>query len=1211
MRRKCRKMKINCRIYFPFIAVIALSFTGFAQPKSNRGKEFWLGYGFMYGFIHVDGSTPANDQTLVLYLSAEEPANVTVSVANTGWSQSIFIPANTVNASVVIPKSGAADARILNEGVFDHAVHIVSDTPIVAFAHVYNTMVSGATMLMPVNTYGYKYHSLNYSQSTSASTPPAGSVNFTQNGPDWYSWFYAIATEDSTRIIITPSDTTTAGWLPGQSYTVNLNKGQIYNVMGKMIPGNSALYAASKDMTGSKVISVPGGDGRCHPIALFSGSSGIRLCRGDGGEYMQQQVFPLQAWGTRYLTYHTLNNTSTNINDPFKNFYRIGVSDPATVVKRNGTVLNGLVNGFYYEFLDSTGGDLIESDKPVLVAQYTPGGNRCYLSSSLAIGDPEMFYLSSLEQSKKDVLFYATRSRFIDYNYLNVIIPTNGIASLTLDGNPFLPANIKPHPNHPGYSVAVARMNGPSGQHRLRSDSGFVATVYGLGYFESYGYNTGTFINNLNYFSEISNSLSSYVRDTFTCPGTPVKLFVKLGYAANSITWNFSQCQGVFPNTDITVNNPVPVTVEQINGRTYYTYTLNQDFVFQDTGTYQIPIVFSANVIENCSQTENAMVVVAVLPGPQADFSFSGNTCLNDSLRLTGIVNQGSFQITGYEWQFDDNSTSSSLQTTKQFSVPGIQHVRFSVIASNGCKDDTVKTILLKDIPQAAIDLSGSLCSMDSVLLSDISSMPGGNVTTRYWDFGDNTSDSVNAGAPFYHHYSSAGNYTVSLVVRSDNGCLSDTAFFPLSIAESPVAYFVTGDGICAGDSILLHDSSYAPGSNVSSWSWDFADGSTSIRNDTSSFYHFYSNPGNYQIKLLVQAANGCVSDAFPKTITVNARPVAGFSFSGLPCVGSLINFNSSLNYDPANPALYYWEFGDGQTALINNSNSVTYAYANSAANIPVRHAVSYGSRCSSDTVTRFIPIIHPNPTASFLTDRNSACENEMIAITSPVSGNLTWSWNFGNGSGNQVPPFSISYSTAGSYIITLKVTSPDGCISEVADTTMLINPVPDLDAGPDKYIIQGSSTTLDASLSNLSAQSITWTPSVYLNNTSILNPVSTPDSTTTYVISVSYPNTNCRSTDSMTVFVFFDLYVPNAFTPNGDGINDKWGIPGLAVYPEAEVIIFNRYGQVVYRKTDYYNNPWNGYYRGSLQPTGAYVYQIQLKGSRTDLLKGTVLLLR
>ncbi|HNK29837.1 MAG TPA: IgGFc-binding protein, partial [Ferruginibacter sp.] len=459
-----------------------------AQDKSNKGKEFWLGYGYCWNFT---SEAPLNTQELVLYLSAEAPATVTVSIANTSWSQTVNIPANTVDASILIPKTGADDARIFVEGQTNRAIHIVSDTPIVVYAHTYNGMISAATMLMPVETYGFLYYSLNYSQAQSGSSPPLPPINTTQNGPDWYSWFYVIASEDNTRLQITPADTTRNGWLPNQTYTVNLNKGEIYTVMGKLGSGNLD-WAASKDMTGSKVVAVQGADGNCHPFALFSGSSGIRLCKNDGGENMQQQVFPTQAWGTRYLTYHTLNNTATDINDPFKNFYRVAVADPTTIVKRNGVPLTGLTRNFYYEFLDSTGGDYIEADKPVLVAQYTPGGNRCYLASQFAYGDPEMFYLSPVEQGKKDVLFYATRKQNIDYNYLNVIVPTAGLGSLRLDGNPFDPVNIKTHPNNPAFSVAVARITGAAAQHRLVCDSTFTATVYGLGFFESYGYNVGT-----------------------------------------------------------------------------------------------------------------------------------------------------------------------------------------------------------------------------------------------------------------------------------------------------------------------------------------------------------------------------------------------------------------------------------------------------------------------------------------------------------------------------------------------------------------------------------------------------------------------------------------------------------------------------------------------------------------------------------------------
>lgn len=1014
------------------------SITAGAQDKSNRGKEFWLGYG--YGWI-FDNENPQNSQELVLYLSADAPANVTVSVTNTAWSQTVSIPANTVDASIRIPKTGAADARIFNEGLFNKAIHIVSDTPIVVYAHTYNTMISAATMLMPVETYGYKYYSLNYSQSQSASSPPNAPLNTTQNGPSWYSWFYVIASEDNTRIEITPSDTTRNGWLSTQTYTVNLNKGEIYNVMGKLSPGNLD-WQASKDMSGSKVVSVPGADGNCHPVALFSGSGGIRLCYYDGGENMQQQVFPLQAWGTRYLTYHTLNNTNTDINDPFKNFYRIAVSDPATVVKRNGVVLGGLIKNFYYEIMDSTGGDYIEADKPVLLAQYTPGGNRCYLASQFAYGDPEMFYLSPLEQGRKDVLFYATRNSFIDYNYLNLIVPTPGLASLRLDGNPFDPANTKPHPNNPAYSVAVARVTGAAAQHRLTCDSIFTGTMYGLGYFESYGYNVGTFINNLNSFIQIKNTLNTNGKiDTFTCPKTPVRLFAKLAYPATSITWKFSQVPGIFPNADSVITNPVPVTTQIINGRTYYVYTLQQDFTFASPGTYKIPITYAAAVIENCNQTEKAELNVLVKPAPPADFSISNQLCLSDTVRFTGTTStvNGLFNYTNFLWTFDDATTQNTINAKKRFATTGNHPVRYQVFADNGCIGDTTKII----------------------------------------------------------------------------------------------------------------------------------------------------------------------------TINNGTGPALSVTTSGKPCVDSVLTFTSSFTPAPGNPSVWYWDFGDGQTATSSTTNVITHSYNSATSNIPIKHLVTVTQGCNPDTARSVIPIINNNPTASFTMTADTLCPGKPVSFSSSATGISVWNWNFGNGLGNNVPPFNYTYNAGGTYNISLIVTSSAGCGSLPATNSITIKPAPVINAGPDKFIKSGTSTTLDATIANPANYDFLWTPSTYLSSPTVLNPVSTPANNIVYTIRATDKITFCTATDNVMVNPVTELFIPTAFTPNNDGKNDKWNIPGLALYPDAKVTVYDRAGQIMYETKGYYNSPWNGKLGGNVVPNGVYVYMIQLNNDKKEILKGLLTVIR
>ena len=1200
------------------ILVISLFFGSLsnAQDKSNRGKEFWLGYGFHWLFLNPD-ITPVNSQELALYISSEQAATVTVSVNGTAWTQTVNIPANTVDATILIPKTGPNDARLLTDGFSNKGIHIVSDVPVAVYAHVYVNQGSGATMLMPVETYGYSYSSVNYRQNTSGSSLPNISPT-TQNGPDWYSWFYVVASEDNTRLEITPSDTTKNGWLPGQTYTVNLNKGEIYNVYGKMVPGNSQAWAASKDMTGSKVIAVPGADGNCHPFALFSGSSGIRICRGDGGEYMQQQMFPSQAWGTRYLTYHTINNTNTDILETNRNYYRVCVSDPTAVVRRNGIPLTGLVNNFYYELMDSTGGDYIESDKPVLVSQYTVNDNQCWnfpttTPSPPSNGDPEMFYLSPIEQGQKSVRFFASRqSPAISYVYTNIHVPTIAVGSLRVDGNVVPASQIVVHPNNPAYSVALARFTGPAAQHTITCDSAFTATVYGLGNYESYGYNVGTLINNLNHYSEIRNTFNTTgAVDTFTCPKSPVRLFVKLGYPANSIHWKLSQVTGMSPNADSIINNPVPVRTEIINGRTYYVYTLQQDFIFTHPGTYYIPVSFTATVIENCSQTENATVKVVVKPGPVADFTFPSPGCLTDSIRFTGASVPGTFNLVNYNWLFDDNSTANTVNAMKLFTMAGNQNVRYTIFADNGCIGDTIKTVAIQESPVAAFSISGNSCQRDSVRITDASAIPAGTITSWQWNFGDGNTATLTNNNPFYHQYTTPGNYTISLITVAANGCKSDTAFVPVTILPKPVAAFTNGGNICLGDSVRFIDASTAPVGTITSWQWNFGDGNNATYTNNNPFYHPYTTAGNYPVSLIVTGNNGCISDTFRLTVNVSSKPTASFTFIGKPCIDSVQTFTSSVPTGGSNPPTWHWNFGDGQTFNSTTVNTVTHSYTATLSNIVVKHWVSYSAGCSSDTSFSTIPLINPNPIASFAVTGDTLCERKPITLTSSVTGVSSWNWDMGNGTSNAVPPFNHSYTAANTYTISLFVRTAAGCGSLPATQSVTINPTPAVNAGPDKFIRIGTSTTLDATINNAANYNYLWTPSLYLNATNILNPVSTPDNLVTYTIQAIDKLNNCIGTDDVVVTPVSDIFIPSGFTPNNDGKNDKWVIPGLALYPEARVTVFNRAGQIIFDGKGYTNNPWNGTYKGIVQPHDVYVYLVQLNDERKQIFKGTVTIIR
>ena len=514
------------------ILVIQISY---AQDFSNKGKEFWVGYG--YHQIMTNG----NAQEMLLYFATDQITTVTVSIPGTGYSVTYpNIPANTVFSTPVssaggIPKSGAQDARLLNtQGVFNTGIRIVSDKPIIAYAHIYNSSVSGATILYPVNTLGKEYYSVNYTNLS--------------NSANSNCWFYVVATEPGTTSVeITPSGNTTGGWVAGTTYTVNLTQGQIYNVLG--------TYAGSTgvDLTGSKVKSIASGTGQCKKIAVYSGSGRIAIACNNttpSSDNYMVQALPKTAWGRKYLTVPSANYVSpAPAGVPYmSNVLRICVQDPTTVVTLNGSPITyPLQGGFYYQVPFSTALQKIEADKPIMVAQYFPSqGNIPACGTVAGDGDPEVIYLSSVEQNISKVSWNACSNFAINASkhYINVIIPNTGtaITSFKLDGVTVPASTFSPHPQDAAYSYAVIQVSGttvsPGVAHTVSSDSGFNAIAYGYGAAESYGYNAGSNVKDL-YTSY--GTFSQYgIEPGAVCTGSPFKIKISLPYKPDSIYWDLS-----------------------------------------------------------------------------------------------------------------------------------------------------------------------------------------------------------------------------------------------------------------------------------------------------------------------------------------------------------------------------------------------------------------------------------------------------------------------------------------------------------------------------------------------------------------------------------------------------------------------------------------------------------------------------------------------
>lgn len=178
-----------------------------------------------------------------------------------------------------------------------------------------------------------------------------------------------------------------------------------------------------------------------------------------------------------------------------------------------------------------------------------------------------------------------------------------------------------------------------------------------------------------------------------------------------------------------------------------------------------------------------------------------------------------------------------------------------------------------------------------------------------------------------------------------------------------------------------------------------------------------------------------------------------------------------------------------------------------------------------------------------------------------------------------------------------------------ISSNTMVINihNRPVVDAGPDRIIIAGDSIVL---VGKAEGQNLvySWAPDAYMNSANTLTPTIKPPSDISYTLAAE-SEFGCSNEDETFVKVVKDIFVPNAFTPNGDGKNDSWRIPFLDPAFGAEVSVFNRYGQLVYHSKASIVS-WDGTIKGEKQPTGTYIYMISIKPG-SFRRSGTVTLIR
>jgi len=1091
--------------YLVFIIGVLFSTSSSGQDFSNKGREFWVGYG-----SHVDmystsnGGLPLSSggaQDMVLYFTSDHDANVTVDIPATGWKRTYKVFANQVTTTEGMPKTGNEDARIVYEGLNKNGIHVTSDVGIIAYAHIYYSSRSGASLLFPVTTLAREYYSLNFTQ--------------VSNSPYSYCFAYVIATEDNTNIEIIPTANTINNQ-KGDTIKVVLNKGEIYNIFGKLTSTKSPWLG--EDLTGTKIRSVATATSPCKKIAVYSGSGKLSIsCNGAAGSadnYMQQ-AFPSNAWGRKYLTVPTFEMPV--------NYFRIAVTDPKTIVKVNGSILNSalLKNNFYYEYTSSTP-DLIESDLPVMVAQYITTSSSCG-NSNFTIpgqppagngvngnGDPEMIYLSPVEQTINKVTINSTSNYAIYGHYVNIVIPNNGIKSLTIDG--VAPTGVNSHPNNSKYSYLQYSVE--AGPHTIYSDSGFNAIAYGYGYAESYGYNAGTNVKDLYQTLSINNQYA-IENNPITCKGSPFKAAITLPYKPISLKWKVQNYN------DFIDNAPKPISSTMINGKEIYKYILDTNIMYNKVGTFNFQVIANNPTSDGCSGEQEINFDLTVIAPPAGNFNLITSNCIKDSVILSDNTTTGDKPVYKYFWDFGDGKYIDTISKLKfKPNSEGSFIIKYLVANTIGCLSDTVsKTIKIDSAIMVNYTISKFTCQNKDIEFNDLSKSTGSaKIQNWIWDYGDGSKiDTLKTIAIVKHQYSQLQTYLSELTVQTVNGCSSSISI-PVLINPNP-QIAVRLPEVCLEDAAakFIDLSTIADNTtNQFSYLWNFNDatlkefpnpillssGATTIKNPEVK----YKVPGKYIVSLRVmQVQTGCV-DSARINFTVNGsipKPLFYVLKDTALCSNEFVEIRDSSWVDIGSIGKLNINWGDGTDSTVEEpslNKIYRHFYKNITApaslnlNYAIKVNASSGIVCQA-AVTNTISIIPPPEEPVISTLKDYICKSDTLVLHTISKGGsppLLNSWTSENTNAT-IRDSVIKGVAPGQVQASLKVIDQKKCVYTYTNVpffnTILVRDIPlAMIAAVDTIICNGDAITLTAQSKN-SINYFTWYRNdTLLNQTSIGN---------------------------------------------------------------------------------------------------------------------------
>lgn len=543
-----------------------------------------------------------------------------------------------------------------------------------------------------------------------------------------------------------------------------------------------------------------------------------------------------------------------------------------------------------------------------------------------------------------------------------------------------------------------------------------------------------------------------------------------------------------------------------------------------------------------------------------------------------GLAYTNTNPISTWQWYFGDGGTANTQNTTYAYSVAGTYTVKLIVTDINGCVDSVSKDVTALPGIVANAGNDTAFCSNSAVSHT----LQGTGAGTYSW------TPAVYLNNPTIQNPVATVSTTTTfyLTVTGASACSSIDSV-TIYVNPVPLVQTLADTSICANDILVLTTTA-----GLTTYHW--APG-TSVSDSTIASPVF---TGNGPVTLVVTGTNA--SGCFARdTILVNVKP--------LPLVRSIADSaicstSATITLTTTGAQTYSWT----PTIFLSNPNIANPVFTgNQSQTYYVTGTAANGCK-AKDTVNIYVtapfPLLAPPD--------KSMCQNNSVQLDGYNGTAVQYLWSPATYLSNPTiinpianPPATITYA--------VKITNQGCNYDSTFNVVVTVLPKLPVTAGKLNDIDCANRT---AQLFASGGTTYTWMPATGLSNPNIPNPVATPATNQTYIVNVSDAN-GCSNIDSVTVLVnrmaSLARYMPNTFTPNGDGLNDCYGLKNWMYIKKLEFRIFNRYGEQVFATADP-SRCWDGRYKGKIADQGSYVFYIKAETNcGTEEQKGSFMLLR